>query len=127
MSVNQEQVVDYIKNLKLSEVKDLISILEDELGVEASAPVAIAAGGAAAGGGEAAAAEKTEFDVVMNSFGAQKIKVIKAVRELTGLGLKEAKGMVESAPAKIKEGVSKEDAEAAKTALEEAGAEVEVK
>ena len=81
MSVNQEQVVDYIKNLKLSEVKDLISILEDELGVEASAPVAIAAGGAAAGGGEAAAAEKTEFDAVMNSFGAQKIKVIKAVRE----------------------------------------------
>ena len=127
MSVNQEQVVDYIKNLKLSEVKDLISILEDELGVEASAPVAIAAGGVAAGGGEAAAAEKTEFDVVMNSFGAQKIKVIKAVRELTGLGLKEAKGMVESAPAKIKEGVSKGDAEAAKTALEEAGAEVEVK
>ena len=126
MSVNQEQVVDYIKNLKLSEVKDLISILEDELGVEASAPVAIA-GGAAAGGGEAAAAEKTEFGVVMNSFGAQKIKVIKAVRELTGLGLKEAKSMVESAPAKIKEGVSKEDAEAAKAALEEAGAEVEVK
>lgn len=127
MSVNQEQVVDYIKNLKLSEVKDLISILEDELGVEASAPVAIAAAGGAAGGGEAAAAEQTEFDVVMNSFGAQKIKVIKAVRELTGLGLKEAKGLVESAPAKIKEGVSKDDAEAAKTALEEAGAEVEVK
>jgi len=127
MSVNQEQVVDYIKNLKLSEVKDLISILEDELGVEASAPIAIAAGGAAAGGGDAAAAEQTEFDVVMNSFGAQKIKVIKAVRELTGLGLKEAKGLVESAPAKIKEGVSKDDAEAAKTALEEAGAEVEVK
>ena len=127
MSVNQEQVVDYIKNLKLSEVKDLISILEDELGVEASAPIAIAAGRAAAGGGDAAAAEQTEFDVVMNSFGAQKIKVIKAVRELTGLGLKEAKGLVESAPAKIKEGVSKDDAEAAKTALEEAGAEVEVK
>lgn len=127
MSVNQEQVVDYIKNLKLSEVKDLISILEDELGVEASAPVAIAAAGGAAAGGDAAAAEQTEFDVVMNSFGAQKIKVIKAVRELTGLGLKEAKGLVESAPAKIKEGVSKDDAEAAKTALEEAGAEVEVK
>jgi large subunit ribosomal protein L7/L12 len=125
MSVNQEQVVDYIKNLKLSEVKDLISILEDELGVEASAPVAMAVAGGA-GGGEAAAAEKTEFDVVMNSFGAQKIKVIKAVRELTGLGLKEAKAMVESAPAKIKEGVSKDDAEAAKAALEEVGAEVVV-
>jgi large subunit ribosomal protein L7/L12 len=125
MSVNQEQVVDYIKNLKLSEVKDLISILEDELGVEASAPVAMAVAGGA-GGGEAAAAEQTEFDVVMNSFGAQKIKVIKAVRELTGLGLKEAKAMVESAPAKIKEGVSKDDAEAAKAALEEVGAEVVV-
>jgi large subunit ribosomal protein L7/L12 len=125
MSVNQEQVVDYIKNLKLSEVKDLISILEDELGVEASAPVAMAVAGGA-GGGEAAAAEKTEFDVVMNSFGAQKIKVIKAVRELTGLGLKEAKAMVESAPAKIKEGASKDDAEAAKAALEEVGAEVVV-
>ncbi len=126
MSVSQEQVVDYIKNLKLSEVKDLISTLEEELGVEASAPVAIAAGGPAAGA-DAAAAEQTEFDVVMNSFGAQKIKVIKAVRELTGLGLKEAKGLVESAPAKVKEGVSKDDAEAAKTALEEVGAEVEVK
>jgi large subunit ribosomal protein L7/L12 len=126
MSVSQEQVVDYIKNLKLSEVKDLISTLEDELGVEASAPVAIAAGGAV-GGGEAAAAEQTEFDVVMNSFGAQKIKVIKAVRELTGLGLKEAKSLVESAPAKVKEGVSKDDAEAAKASLEEVGAEVEVK
>jgi large subunit ribosomal protein L7/L12 len=125
MSVNQEQVVDYIKNLKLSEVKDLISILEDELGVEASAPVAMAVAGGA-GGGEAAAAEQTEFDVVMNSFGAQKIKVIKAVRELTGLGLKEAKAMVESAPAKIKEGVSKDDAEAAKASLEEVGAEVVV-
>ena len=128
MSVSQEQVVDYIKNLKLSEVKDLISILEEELGVEASAPVAVAAvGGAAGGAGGEAAAEKTEFDVVMNSFGAQKIKVIKAVRELTGLGLKEAKAMVESAPAKVKEGVSKEDADAAKAALEEVGAEVEVK
>ena len=128
MSVSQEQVVDYIKNLKLSEVKDLISILEEELGVEASAPVAVAAvGGGAAGGGEAAAAAQTEFDVVMNSFGGQKIKVIKAVRELTGLGLKEAKALVESAPAKVKEGVSKDDAEAAKTALEEAGAEIEIK
>ena len=128
MSVSQEQVVDFIKNMKLSEVKDLISVLEEELGVEASAPVAIAAvGGAGGAAGGEAAAEKTEFDVVMNSFGAQKIKVIKAVRELTGLGLKEAKAMVESAPAKVKEGVSKEDAEAAKTALEEVGAEVEVK
>jgi large subunit ribosomal protein L7/L12 len=126
MSVSQEQVVEFIKNMKLSEVKGLISTLEDELGVEASAPVAIAAVGAGAGG-EAAAVEQTEFDVVMNSFGAQKIKVIKAVRELTGLGLKEAKTLVESAPAKVKEGVSKADADAAKASLEEVGAEVEVK
>ena len=125
MSVSQDQVVDYIKNLKLSEVKNLISILEEELGVEASAPVAIAAvgGGAAA----EAAVEQTEFDVVMTSFGAAKIGVIKAVRELTGLGLKEAKAMVDEVPAKVKEGVSKEDAEAAKAKLEEAGATVEIK
>lgn len=127
MSLTQEEVVDYIKNLKLGEVKDLISTLEDALGVEASAPVmAVGAVGGAAAGGEAAA-EKTDFDVVMTSFGAKKIAVIKAVRQITGLGLKEAKTMVEEVPAKIKEGVSKEDAEAAKAALEEAGAEVELK
>lgn len=127
MSLTQEEVVDYIKNLKLGEVKDLISTLEDALGVEASAPVmAVGAVGGAAGGGEAAA-EKTDFDVVMTSFGPKKIAVIKAVRQLTGLGLKEAKTMVEGVPAKIKEGASKEDAEAAKAALEEAGAEVELK
>ncbi len=127
MSLTQEEVVDYIKNLKLGEVKDLISTLEDALGVEASAPVmAVGAVGGAAAGGEAAA-EKTDFDVVMTSFGAKKIAVIKAVRQITGLGLKEAKTMVEGVPAKIKEGASKEDAEAAKAALEEAGAEVELK
>lgn len=126
MSVTQDQVVDYIKNLKLSQVKDLISVLEEELGVEASAPVMAVAGGAAAGGGEAAA-EQTEFDVVMTSFGAKKIAVIKAVRKITGLGLKEAKAMVEAVPAKIKEGVSKEDADAAKADLVEAGAEIEIK
>ena len=125
MSVSQDQVVDYIKNLKLSEVKDLISILEEELGVEASAPVAIA--GPAAGGAAEAAAEQTEFDVIMTSFGAKKIAVIKVVRELTGLGLKEAKAMVDEVPAKVKEGVSKEEAEAASAKLQEAGAEVEVK
>jgi len=126
MSVSQDQVVDYIKNLKLGEVKDLIKILEDELGVEASAPMMAMAVGGAAGGGEAAA-EQTEFDVVMSSFGAKKIGVIKAVRTLTGLGLKEAKELVEAVPAKIKEGVSKEEAEAAKASLEEAGASVELK
>ena len=126
MSVSQDQVVDYIQNLKLSEVKNLITVLEDELGDEASAPVAMMAGGAAAGGAEAAA-EQTEFDVLMTSFGAKKIGVIKVVRELTGLGLKDAKAMVDGVPAKVKEGVSKEDAEDAKAKLEEAGAVVELK
>jgi large subunit ribosomal protein L7/L12 len=126
MSVSQNDVVDYIKNLKLSEVKALIEVLEEELGVEASAPVAMVAGGGAGAGAEAAA-EKTEFDVVMTDFGAKKIGVIKAVRGMTGLGLKEAKAMVEAVPAKIKEGVSKDDAEEAKKLLEEAGATVEIK
>lgn len=125
MSVTQDQVVDYIKNLKLVDVKALITILEDELGVSASAPVVMGGGGGAAA--PEAAAEKTEFDVVMTSFGAKKIAVIKAVRGLTGLGLKEAKAKVEEIPSVIKEGVSKEDADAAKAALEEAGASVEIK
>jgi len=126
MSVSQDQVVDYIKNLKLSEVKGLIEVLEEELGVEASAPVFA---GAFAGGPAAAAEEeeKTEFDVHMKSFGGNKIAVIKAVRALTGLGLKEAKALVESAPVNVKEAISKEEAEEVKTQLAEAGAEVEVK
>ncbi len=123
MSVSQQDVVDYIKNMKLSEVKGLIDILEDELGVEASAPVMM---GGVAGPAAEAAEEKTEFDVVMSSFGAQKIAVIKAVRALTGLGLKEAKAMVEAVPAKIKEGVSKDEAEEAAKQLAEAGAEAKV-
>ena len=123
MSVSQNDVVDYIKNLKLSEVKALIETLEEELGVEASAPMAMMAG---PGVGAEAAAEKTEFDVVMKSFGGNKIAVIKAVRAITGLGLKEAKAMVEGTPAKIKEAVSKEEAEDVKSKLTEAGAEVEV-
>jgi large subunit ribosomal protein L7/L12 len=126
MSVSQQDVVDYIKELKLAEVKSLIEILEDELGVSASAPVAVAGAMPAAGAGEAAE-EQTEFDVVLTNFGDKKIAVIKAVRGLTGLGLKEAKAMVEGTPAKIKEGVSKDDAEEAKKALEEAGASVELK
>ena len=125
MSVSQQDVVDYIKNLKLSEVKALIDTLEEELGVEASAPVAVAAVGGAAGGA-APAEEKTEFDVVMKSFGDKKIQVIKAIRGITGLGLKEAKAMVEGVPAKVKEGVSKDEAEDVKKQLEEAGATVEV-
>ncbi|MCB9676494.1 MAG: 50S ribosomal protein L7/L12 [Alphaproteobacteria bacterium] len=127
MSVSQQDVVDYIKNLKLSEVKALIETLEDELGVKASAPVMAVAGGAVGGGAAAEAAEeKTEFDVVMKGFGDNKIAVIKAVRGITGLGLKEAKAMVEGVPAKVKEGVSKEEAEAAKKELEEAGAQISV-
>lgn len=127
MSVSQQDVVDFIKNMKLSEVKGLIEILEEELGVEASAPVAMmAAGGGGAGGGEAAE-EKTEFDVMLTSFGDNKIKVIKAVRGITGLGLKEAKELVDGVPSKLKEAVSKEEAEAAAEQLKEVGASVEIK
>lgn len=126
MSATQTDVVDYIKNLKLSEVKALISVLEDELGVEASAPVMM--GAMPAGGGAAEAAEeKTEFDVVLKEIGPNKIKVIKAVREATGLGLKDAKGLVESAPAPIKEAVDKAAAEELKGKLEEVGAVIEIK
>ena len=128
MSVSQQDVVDYIKNMKLSEVKGLIDILEQELGVEASAPVMMGAMPAAGGAAAAEVEEKTEFDVVLTAYpDAKKIAVIKAVRALTSLGLKEAKEVVETLPAKIKEGVSKEDAEAAKTALAEAEATVEIK
>lgn len=127
MSLTQDQVVDYIKNLKLSEVKGLIETLEEELGVEASAPVMMGGVMPAAGGGADAAEEKDEFDVVMTDFGAKKINVIKTVRGITGLGLKEAKELVEGIPAKIKEAVSKADAEELKGQLEEAGATVELK
>ena len=123
--ITREQVVDYLSNLTVIDLADLVSELEDKWGVSAAA-MAVAAGPAAGGGAEAAA-EKTEFDVVLTSFGAQKIKVIKAVRELTGLGLKEAKAAVEDVPSTLKEAISKEEAEAAVAALEEAGASAEVK
>lgn len=125
MSVSQDQVVDFIKNLKLSEVKGLIETLETELGVSASAPVIMGGGGG--GGGAEAVEAQTEFDVVMTSFGGNKIAVIKAVRAITSLGLKDAKTLVESAPTKIKEAVSKEEADLVMGQLVEAGAEVEVK
>ena len=127
MSVSQADVVEYIKNLKLAEVKALIDTLEEELGVEASAPMMM--GGMMPGAGAAVeeAEEQTEFDVILKDFGAKKINVIKAVRALTGLGLKEAKAAVEAAPGAIREGVSKEEAEEAKKQLEEAGAAVEIK
>ena len=121
---NIEQIIADIKELKLLEVAELVKKMEEEFGVSAAAPVAVVAGGAAAG---AAEAEKTEFDVVLKEAGAAKLKVVKAVREATGLGLKEAKDMVDSAPSTIKEGASKEDAEKLKAALEEAGAVVELK
>jgi len=127
MAISQADVVEYIKNLKLSEVKGLIDILEEELGVEASAPMmAMPMAGAGAGAGEAAE-EQTEFDVVLTEMGQQKINVIKAVRAATGLGLKEAKDLVEGAPSEIKTALPKDEAEALKKTLEEAGATVEIK
>ena len=118
-------ILEEIKALTIIELADLVKAVEEEFGVSAAAPVGVVAvaGGAAA----PAAEEKTEFDVVLKSFGAKKLDVIKAVREITGLGLKEAKEMVEGAPKTVKEGVSKDEAESVKKALEEAGAEVEVK
>ena len=128
MATTQTDVVDYIKNLKLVEVQELIKTLEDELGVEAAAPVMMGAmPGGAAGADVAEAEEKTEFDVVLTSFGEKKIGVIKTVRALTGLGLKEAKELVEGAPKAVKEGVDKDTAEDAKKALEEAGGSVDLK
>ncbi len=118
-------LIEEVKNLTVLELSELVKALEEEFGVSAAAPVAVAAA-PAAGGGEAAA-EQTEFDVILASAGAQKIKVIKAVREITGLGLKDAKELVDGAPKPIKEGASKEEAEEMKTKLEEVGAVIEVK
>ena len=117
-------IVEEIKSLTILELADLVKAVEEEFGVSAAAPVGVVA---AAGAAAPAAEEKTEFDVVLKSFGAKKLDVIKAVREITGLGLKEAKEMVEGAPKAVKEGVSKDEAESIKKSLEEAGAEVEVK
>lgn len=126
MAVSTEEILESIANMSVMEVVDLISAMEEKFGVSAAAPVAVAA--APGAGGEAAAAEeKTEFDVVMSSFGDNKVSVIKAVRAITGLGLKEAKALVESAPTPVKEGVAKEEADEVKAKLEEAGASVEVK
>ena len=117
-------ILEEIKSLTIIELADLVKAVEEEFGVSAAAPVGVVA---VAGAAAPAAEEKTEFDVVLKSFGAKKLDVIKAVREITGLGLKEAKEMVEGAPKTVKEGVSKDEAESVKKALEEAGAEVEVK
>jgi len=126
MAVSKEDILETISNMSVMDVVELIEAMEEKFGVSAAAAVAVAAGPAA--GGEAAEAEEqTEFDVVLASFGSQKVPVIKVVRELTGLGLKEAKDLVEGAPAAVKEGVAKDEAEEVKKKLEAAGATVEVK
>ncbi|WP_080849046.1 50S ribosomal protein L7/L12 [Cytobacillus gottheilii] len=121
--MTKEQIIEAVKNMTVLELNDLVKAIEEEFGVTAAAPVAMV-GGAAAGG---AAEEKTEFDVVLASAGDQKIKVIKVVREITGLGLKEAKELVDNTPKALKEGISKEEAEEIKAKLDEVGAGVEVK
>ncbi len=126
MSLSNEQIIDAIADKSLVEVMELVKAMEDKFGVSAAAPVAMAAG-PAAGGDAAAAEEQTEFDVVLASIGSNKVSVIKAVRAITGLGLKEAKDMVEGAPTTVKEAASKEDADKLKKDLEEAGATVELK
>ena len=123
MSLTNEQIIEAIASKSVSEIVELITAMEEKFGVSAAAAVAAAP----AGGAAAAAEEKTEFDVVLAEAGANKVAVIKAVRGATGLGLKEAKDLVESAPANLKEGISKAEAEALKKELEEAGAQVEIK
>ncbi|ESU31447.1 50S ribosomal protein L7/L12 [Bacillus sp. 17376] len=120
--MTQEQIIEAVKNMTVLELNDLVKAIEEEFGVTAAAPVAMMGGAAGA-----AVEEQTEFDVVLASAGDQKIKVIKVVREITGLGLKEAKEVVDNAPKALKEGVSKEEAEEIKAKLEEVGANVEVK
>ena len=121
--MNKEQIIEAIKAMTVLELNELVKACEEEFGVSAAAPVAVVG----AAGGAAAAEEQTEFTVVLESAGAEKIKVIKAVREITGLGLKEAKDMVDGAPSVVKEGLAKDEAESLKKTLEEAGAEVELK
>lgn len=125
MALSKDDILNAIAEMSVMEVVELVEAMEEKFGVSAAAAVAVA--GPAAGGDAAAAAEQTEFDVVMKSFGGNKVAVIKAIRGITGLGLKEAKDMVEGAPVAVKEGVEKAEAEDIKKQLEEAGAEVEVK
>ena len=127
MSATKEQVFEYIDKMTILEMSEFIKDFEERYGVTAAAPVAVAAVGAPAAGGEAAAEEKTSFDVVLTAAGDKKIQVIKAVRELTSLGLKEAKELVDSAPKAVKTGVTKEEAESIKAKLDEQGASVELK
>ncbi|RLA45809.1 MAG: 50S ribosomal protein L7/L12 [Gammaproteobacteria bacterium] len=126
MALSKDDILDAIAEMSVMDVVELVSAMEEKFGVSAAAAVAVAAAPGEGGGGEAAE-EQTEFDVVLSAIGDKKVNVIKAVRAITGLGLKEAKGMVDGAPVTVKEGASKEEAEAAKTQLEEAGAAVELK
>ncbi|MCI5698506.1 MAG: 50S ribosomal protein L7/L12 [Clostridiales bacterium] len=121
--MTKEQIIDAIKEMSVLELNELVKACEEEFGVSAAAPVAVAAAGDAAGG----AAEQSEFNVILAEVGGEKIKVIKAVREITGLGLKEAKELVDNAPSPVKEGVEKAEADAVKAQLEEVGATVELK
>jgi len=127
MAFDKDAFLTALDSMSVMELNDLVKAIEEKFGVSAAAMAAPAAGGGAAGGGAAAAEEKTEFTVVLAEAGANKVSVIKAVREITGLGLKEAKDLVDGAPKPIKEGIAKADAEAAKKKLEEAGAKVELK
>ena len=127
MAASKEELIDALSNLKVLEVVDLIKALEEKWGVSAAAPVAVAAVGGAAAAAAPAAEEKTEFSVTMTSFGADKVGVIKVIREITGLGLKEAKDLVEGVPSVVKDGIPKKDADDIKKKLEEAGAAADIK
>lgn len=127
MAATKEEILDAIGNMSVLEIVDLVKMMEDKFGVTAAAPMMMAAGGGAAAAAAPAAEEQTEFTLTMTGFGANKVGVIKVIRELTGLGLKEAKDLVEGVPSVVKEGVSKADADAMKKKLEEAGATAEIK
>ena len=125
--VTKEDVIEFISNMSVLELSDLVKEMEDKFGVSAAAPVAMLAAGPASEAGVAQAEEKTEFDVILTTFGDKKIQVIKEVRAITGLGLKDAKTLVDEVPKPVKEGVSKDEAEKIKSQLEDAGAQVEIK
>ena len=127
MALSKDEILDAISEMSVMDVVELVSAMEEKFGVSAQAAVAVAAGPAAGGDAGAAAEEQTEFDIVLTAAGEKKVNAIKAVRSITGLGLKEAKDLVDGAPSTLKEGVSKEEADEAKAALEEAGASVELK
>ena len=127
MAASKEDILNAISNMTVMEIVDLVKMMEEKFGVTAAAPVAMVAAGGAAAAAAPAAEEKTEFNVTMTSFGANKVGVIKVIREITGLGLKEAKDLVEGVPSSVKEGIAKADADAIKKKLEEAGAAAEIK